>query len=268
MPKIAIMIKKIYEHTSLLHFEHFLAFEEITHFSTTREQGFSQAPYSGLNMGPTTDDNADCLAQNYQAVARAMAIASDALFFTRQVHGANVVQVDSPEQATPQADALITQQPGICICVQTADCLPILLYDTKNSAIAAIHSGWRGTVQHILVRTLEAMKKAYGTSPSDVVAGIGPGISQDVYEVGAEVVKAVQEAFPYTWQQLIKPGISEDKAMLDLWHANHQLLAASGVRTNQIAMAKLCTFSNPRQFFSARRDGKKTGRMASGIMLR
>jgi len=262
------MIKKTYEHSSLLYFEHLLAFKETTHFSTTREKGFSQTPYKGLNMGPTTDDNPIHLAKNHQAAARSIDVASEALFFTHQTHGANVVHVDSREQATPKADALITQQPGICICVQTADCIPILLYDPKHKAVAAVHSGWRGTMKHIVSRTLEVMQKAYGSSPSDVVAGIGPGISPEVYEVGPEVVKAVQRAFPYTWQQLINPGISTDKAMLDLWKANHQLLTASGVKNNRIAMANLCTYSNPAQFFSARRDGEKTGRMASGIMLR
>lgn len=262
------MIKQPYQNTTLLHFDLFNKQPEIKAFSTTREKGFSQAPYSGLNMGPTTADKTDHVTSNHRALAESIESPGEALFFTRQVHGNQVVRVDSLACPVPEADALITQSPGICICVQTADCVPILLFDPENKAVAAVHSGWRGTVQHILVRTLEAMNRAFGTNPAKVLAGIGPSISPEVYEVGTEVIEQVKSAFPHTWQQLLKPGISEDKAMLDLWRANHQLLTASGVRAHHIEMAQMCTFSNPNLFYSARRDGAKTGRMASGIILR
>jgi len=262
------MIKQPYQDTTLLHFDSFNKQSDIKAFSTTRDKGFSHAPYSGLNMGPTTADETEHVISNHVAVAEAIERPRETLFFTRQVHGNQVARVDSLARPVPEADALITQTPGICICVQTADCVPILLFDAENNAIAAVHSGWRGTVQHILARTLEAMNRAFGTNPAKIMAGIGPSISPEVYEVGPEVIEQVKSAFPHTWQQLLKPGISEDKAMLDLWRANHQLLTASGVRTYHIEIAQMCTFSNPDLFYSARRDGAKTGRMASGILLR
>ena len=96
----------------------------------------------------------------------------------------------------PQGDALFTRDPGILLAVQTADCIPILLADTKRRAIAAIHAGWRGTLSRIAAKTLGRMQMEFGTRPEDVVAALGPGIGRCCYEVGSEVARDFDAQFP------------------------------------------------------------------------
>jgi YfiH family protein len=187
------------------------------------------------------------------------------LFFPSQVHKTRIVQVaeDTPVEALMETDALITNKRGIGLAVMSADCVPIILYDRKNQAIGAIHSGWRGTVARILEKTLHEMQRVYGTQGADVIAGIGPSVCQDSYEVGEEVVQAVDHAFGKD-QGLMIPQ-SEGKAKLDLWKANALQLLAFGVPATQIEVSNLCTVNNNNYFFSARRQD--AGRFAAGIVL-
>lgn len=189
------------------------------------------------------------------------------MFFPRQTHSNHVEIIRKPanELAIPDTDALITNQPGICICVQTADCVPILLHDPVKNVVAAIHAGWRGTVEKIVCKTLKIMQTEFDSNPVDVWAGIGPSISQQYYEVGEDVIYRVNKQFEDALK-LLKP--SENKrAYFDLWKANQHLLVQSGVSYNQIDILGLCTYFEESSFFSARRDGADTGRMVSGIML-
>jgi YfiH family protein len=163
-----------------------------------------------------------------------------------------------------ETDALITSERGICIAVMSADCVPVLLYDKKNQAIAAVHSGWRGTVARILEKTLAEMKRTFGTEGKDLVAGIGPSVSQESYEVGEEVVSEVTNAFGSDSSLMIlKPN---NKAQLDLWKANKLQLLAFGVNENSIEISDLCTVKNNNYFFSARKGD--SGRFAAGIVLK
>ena len=163
-------------------------------------------------------------------------------------------------------DALITRTPRCCICISTADCIPILLYDKEHHAIAAVHAGWRGTVRHILAHTLRRMQATCGTEGKDIIACIGPGISFASFEVGDEVHEAFRaEGFPMEQISAWKP--ETHKYHIDLWKANHLQLSDFGVPSRQIETAGICTYRQHEDFFSARRLGIKSGRILSGIML-
>ena len=119
------------------------------------------------------------------------------LFFPRQTHSDAVCDLDSvPKSEISDTDALVTDKPGICLCVQTADCVPVLLFDPGKKVIAAVHAGWRGTVAKIVANSVHVMKEKYGCDPKTILVAIGPSIGPEVYEVGDEVVEAVRRSIP------------------------------------------------------------------------
>lgn len=202
---------------------------------------------------------------NRNLFAAALGINGDRLFIPSQVHESGVVKVKSSISAgeLQETDALITNEKGTGIAVLAADCVPILLYDRKNKAVGAVHSGWRGTAAKILEKTLKEMNLSFGTKGQDLNACIGPSVCQESYEVGEEVVEALNKAYgPDSGLLIPLPG---GKAKADLWKANVMQLKAFGVKDYHIEVAGLCTVKNNRQFFSARAGDK--GRFAAGIVL-
>ena len=257
---------QIFETIQLLQFENLLKFKNITHFSTTRTGGFSKNHLAGFNLGYTVGDEPKNVTQNLELLAVILDIEKRQLVSPKQTHSKNIGIVTSPKDAFPDTDALITNIPGICLFVRTADCVPILLYDPVQEAVAAIHSGWKSTLQEISKHTIDLMQNAYGTQPENIIAGIGPSIGPDVYEVGPEVVEQFKNHF--TFDNYITPVKNSDKGLLNLWKINHQILIDSGIPGEQIEVAEMCTYSNPDLFYSARRDGVNSGRLATGIMLK
>lgn len=201
--------------------------------------------------------------ENRRLLAKAMDVDNDKLFFPSQVHLTRIVNVTSntSKEELMETDALITNEPGICIAVMSADCVPIILFDRKNRAVAAIHSGWKGTVAKILEKTLKTMHQQFGTTGADLVAGIGPSVSQDSYEVGEEVVTQVKNSFDRSSDLMIAQP--NNKAKLDLWKANEFQLREFGV--TDIEISDLCSVKNNSIFFSARKGD--SGRFAAGIMV-
>ncbi|MBO7119997.1 MAG: peptidoglycan editing factor PgeF [Bacteroidaceae bacterium] len=180
------------------------------------------------------------------------------LALPRQVHSDNVCWMQ--EAGRPEAtDAVITDKPGLCVCVKTADCIPVLLYDTRKRVVAAVHAGWRGTVSRIVQKTLKLMQPL---EPTDIHAIIGPGISLEWFEVGDEVYDAFQqEGFP---MERIARRSSSGRWHIDLWEANRWLLEEMGVR--DIFVEGTCTRTSP-DFYSARRETINTGRNYNGIYI-
>ena len=163
-------------------------------------------------------------------------------------------------------DALITHLSEVCLCISTADCIPVLLYDREHKAIAAVHAGWRGTVNRLVEQTLQAMHEVYGTQGAQVDAVLGPGISVEAFEVGAEVYEAFEQA-GFDMQQMAQWHEDKGKYHLDLLAANRMQLCAAGVPMTQIHDCGICTYTQHRDFFSARRQGIKSGRILNGILI-
>ena len=224
------------------------------HAFTTRPGGVSEGAYASLNMTRSRGDDASHVEENRERVRKALGL--DHLVFAAQVHGRAVVQVSGPPKgAAPvgEADALITDQPGLGLVCQTADCTPILILDTARPAIAAIHSGWRGTVQNIVQATLDAMKQAYGTQPGDCRAAIGPSISAPHYRVGPEVVAQFEALLP-TSRGVLSPKDPEGGAHLDVAEACRRQLVLAGVPEAAVWRSTECTYANEHTLFSARRS--------------
>lgn len=261
---------------SLWQFNLFEPFSKnITNFVTSRHGGYSEGNYATFNPSPYSGDDVQTVEKNLDKLKASLLQKPKVLFRPRQVHGIEMQCIDTAFLSLPQevqekrlrgVDAICTDIRGYAVCVSTADCVPILLYDRRHQAVAAIHSGWRGTVQHILSLSLQQMNRLYGTEGQDIYAGIGPSISINAFEIGEEVYDAFKKAgFPMeqisTWKE------STRKHHIDLWKANTMQLENFGVPTNQIEVSGICTFTNNEDFFSARRLGINSGRILSGIMI-
>ena len=256
------MRKMVQGRLSVFKFESFRKYKEISHFVTTKEGWVS-----ANNPRFTGDQESDYI--NYRME---LAVSGDwapsQFIFPRQTHSDHVVVVTSGNGMIEVADtdALITSEPELFVCVQTADCVPVLLFDPKKKVVAAIHAGWRGTVSKIAAKTVQEMTEKFNCQPSDIIAGIGPSIHIHAYEVGPEVVKAVESGF-INATALLKPSLTEGKAYFDLWEANKSVLIESDVPDENIEVMGLCTFEHADLFYSARREGVDTGRMVSAIRL-
>ena len=193
-----------------------------------------------------------------------------------QVHGCEIREVlraDTTRDELEGVDALVTDVPGVAISVRTADCIPVLMYDPVHKAIAAVHDGWRGTVQRLSQKVISFMHERYGTCAADVFAVIGPGIGPDSFQVGQEVVNEFASAgFPMA--EILSdrgpkaPTASDPMAgglHIDLWRANEWLLQEAGV--SDIQVAGICTYKNNDRYFSARREGTKCGRIINCIKM-
>ena len=210
-----------------------------------------------------------------------------------QVHGDRVAVVESAALTREDLegfDALITDVPGVAIGARTADCIPVLMYDPVRRAVAAVHSGWKGTVLKIAAKTLAVMASKYGTRAADILAVIGPGIGPESFQVGPEVAEAFLAAgFPETWSRpdtddygtastgktvvrLITdrgpriPGSMSGGLHIDLPQAVRLTLIRAGVHDANILISGIDTYTHP-GFFSARREGPSCGRTVNTIML-
>ncbi len=244
-------------------------------FVTTRHGGCSKGVYSSFNCSPYHEDELQDVEKNTDLLRAQLGGYSFPFVIPRQVHGVAIHRVDtewlSTSAQTRQAalegvDALITNSPSCMLCVTTADCLPVFLYDPHCRAIGIAHAGWRGAVQHIALRTLQAMQDAYGVSPQNVHVAYGPCISQNAFEVGDEVYDAFsKEGFSMEEIALRKP--ESGKWHISLQKAVRSELLAAGISDDHIKLCPHCTYTEHEDFFSARRLGIQSGRILSGISL-
>ena len=191
-----------------------------------------------------------------------------------QVHDCKVAVIDRPDMTRADLegyDAFITSLLGVAIGVRTADCVPVLLYDPENRVVAAVHSGWKGTVLHISQKALEVMAVKFGSEARNIRAVIGPAIGPDSFQVGMEVAEKFKLAgFPmdYIWSFR---GAGDGSPMsgghhIDLFKANQWLLEEAGILQENIQVFDMDTFNNG-TFYSARREGPQCGRNINAIKL-
>jgi polyphenol oxidase len=178
------------------------------------------------------------------------------LAVAKQIHSDRVLSVDSPG-VQGEGDALISNRPGVNVAIRTADCLPVLVADPRNRAVAAIHAGWRGVVSEIVPKTIEGMRRQFASRPEELVIAIGPGIGVCCFEVGPEVACQFESFFP----DLDLSG----RPKIDLIETIFRQMRRNGVNMEQISSAKLCSCCNPELFDSYRRDRGASGRMVTAI---
>ena len=240
--------------------------DRITAFSTERGCYNPALPYDGFNITYYTDDDPKHIATCRKMLSMVLNISDDHLILPRQVHGTEIVEVTEENLGSKfdGVDALMISMPRTCIGVSTADCVPILIYDTHVRAIAAAHAGWRGTTGRIGSKTVAAMQQRYGLNAAALKVIIGPSIGPEAFEVGDEVYEAFcQGGFDMNEIAFQRDG----KWHIDLWQANAQDLQQAGIARENIEIAGICTYQHHQDFFSARRLGIKSGRIYSGIMI-
>lgn len=244
-------------------------------FSTTRHGGVSQGNYASMNCTAYTGDDPRHVLQNLDLLRSRLPRETRDIIIPYQTHSTNVLHVDqnflrlSAEERTERlqrTDALITGEPGICLCISTADCIPILLYDARRQVTAAVHAGWKGTVAGIVPKTIREMARQFGTCASDLVACVGPGISVHAYEVGKEVIATFGQA-GFDPAQIAVWHERKEKYHLDLPLVNKLQLQDCGVAAGNIHDCGICTYRQHETFFSARRLGIQSGRILSGIII-
>lgn len=248
-----------HEHTPCGPLEFLTAPElDTLHAFTTRSGGSSQGVYASLNLGLSSGDAPKKVAENRQRVLHALELDPQRVCAFHQVHGERVLTA-RPGWFDEEADAALTDEPGLLLVISTADCLPLLYYDPKRKAVGAAHCGWRGSALRLAGKVVHAMRERYGSDPENVRVAIGPGIRPPNYQVGREVVRAFAEAgFP---DACYWPDSQDDgRFQLDLVLANRVVLEASGVKPEHIWDSGLCTYADPRRFYSHRRDRGATGR--------
>lgn len=238
---------------------------------TTRHEGVSRIPYNSLNLGTNTLDQQHNVEGNRNIMARAFDIYPDALVTVKQTHGDDILVIDQENSDFShflgiEADAIITNQPGIMIGVCVADCAPILLYDPVNQVIAVVHAGWQGTANKLAAKTVAGMQSLFGSRPEDLQAAIGPCIGKCCYEVDAPVKnKFQQNGLP--WESY-SHQVEGAHWQLDLAAANQDLLISAGIPEARIQSADMCVSCQRELFFSYRRDEGETGRQMGFIMLK
>lgn len=235
---------------------------------STRLGGVSPFPENALNLAGFDEDTAENIHENRRRFLEAMG-GDFRLATVWQVHGDTVKAVRSSadaERSEDRADALVSDLPGILGGVKTADCVPVLIADPANGAFAAVHAGWRGTVQSIIVKAVGALREEYDSKPSELICAIGPAAGCSRYEIGRDVIDAFSGAFPEVDDYFV--STRPDHALVDLHLANRRQLVSSGVQEQNIYTAPFCTIENSNLFFSYRIEKTnygKTGRLLSVI---
>jgi YfiH family protein len=246
----------------------------VLHFLSTRLGGVSGGHFATLNIAFHVGDQPSNVLENRSRLSNRLMIPLDSFTVGQQVHSGNVTVVGvadagrgahSHETAIPETDALVTADNDVCLLVLVADCSPILLLDPERRVIAAIHAGRVGSAKRIVSKTLYTMTQSFGTTPKDVIAAIGPSIDSTNYPISNEKAVDLSQSLLPDSKSLIRLG---DTYRFDLARAHFEELCGAGIPPENIESVSLSTFANTDLFFSERRDGKPTGRIGAGIMLR
>lgn len=251
-------------------------FSWITHGFSTRLGGVSQGEIGSMNLSFGREPGRENVEENHRRMAAAIGYAPENMVFSRQTHTTNIMNVTEKDRGLGftrdrdynDIDGLITNVPGVVLVTFYADCVPLLLVDPVHRAIGSAHSGWRGTVNNMGKAVVEAMTKAFGTKPEDVVAAIGPSICQDCYEVSGDVIGAFQKAYdPGLWPSLFYEK-ENGKYQLNLQQACFENFLSSGLLPEHISLPDLCTCCNPQLLYSHRASGGKRGNLAAFLTIR
>ncbi len=221
----------------------------------------------GFDLGYSSREQADRVELNRNRFAAALGLGTVPLVTLRQLHSDIVQVIRGLPAGTLEGDALASDQPGVSLAVQVADCFPVLIADPARKAVGAVHAGWRGVLARILTKTITRMQESFGCNPRNLNIAIGPGIRSCCLEVGAEVTGSFEQAGSVAAIfQSRRPRTG--KVLLDLPAALRAECLDSGVPAAQIHDLGLCTCCGVSEFFSYRAEGLRSGRMMGAVTLR
>jgi len=243
---------------------------------STRKEGFSLAPYTGLNCGLHVGDNKELVIKNRKKLVQLAGFPFHTWTCAEQVHGNQVKIITdedigsgrlSHEDAIKGIDGMLTDRKGVFLASFYADCVPVFFYVPNQEIIGIAHAGWKGTTLRIVDNMVQTLRKNWSVLPEEIYAAIGPSIHQCCYEVDSKVIEQVYSVLGKDGDRAIKMN-SEDRGMLNLQETNRILLEKAGVLPDHIEVSHLCTGCRTDLFFSHRKEGGKTGRMVAFIGLK
>ncbi len=239
----------------------------VNHCFTTKCGGFSRGIVKGLNLGFRVGDDVNDVIKNYKLVADDMKFPFERITAGRQTHSANIRVITekdagkgvSKDSEFMDVDGLVTNVRQLPLVVYYADCVPVLMADKATGVVAAVHSGWRGTVSEIAGNAIKIMKEQFNAKPENIIAAIGPSIGQCCFETGKEV------ACEFDADLVV--DCENGKFMVDLWKANEKILLKYGLKRENIDILEMCTICNSDMLYSYRVNKEATGRMGAFISL-
>ncbi len=245
--------------------------EGLIHGFGTKKQAGNKSRSVANFANPFTAQNALDPKSSVAELAKEAGFSAKTVLFPKQVHGNRVLVIDQPVTdpdliRQSEADAIIAVIPSVLVGVMTADCLPILMYDPQRKVIAAIHAGWRGTLNQIARRTMEIMVKDFRCEPADIVVSLGPSISGQSFEVDEPLLNQFRQTFEY-WSRYARPQ-RQAKWLIDFRMINAHMLALMGIEERNFWVSSHCTVIEKDLYWSYRRDGEQAGRMFNFIGMK
>ena len=246
----------------------------VRHGFSTRLGGVSKGHCSSMSFGFSVGDEEAAVLENYKIFCQAIGVDCKSVVLSQQTHTANIRKVTKEdvgkgiykERDYTDVDGLVTNEKGLVLVTQYADCTPLLFFDPVKKVAATSHGGWRGTVKEIALKTVDIMCKDYGCKTEDIIGAIGPNISKCCYEVDDPVIEEINK-LSYLDKNLCYTIKDNGKYMLDLKETNRQIMLHSGIRAENIDVADLCTCCNPDVFHSHRASKGKRGTLAAMISI-
>ncbi len=245
----------------------------VRHAFSTRLGGVSEGIYASMNLSFGRGDDPVRVRANFDRLCGAIGVSAEDIVLSRQEHHTAVRHVTAADRGKgitrerdyDDFDGLLTDEPGLVLCTQYADCVPLLFADPVRRVVGTSHSGWKGTVAEMGRVTVEHMVNDYGCRREDIVAGIGPSIGPCCFEVDAPVYEKFA-AMPVFTESCVRrmPG---DKFIIDLWQVNRRILLSAGLREEHISVTDLCTRCRPDVLWSHRATGGVRGSLAALIAI-
>jgi YfiH family protein len=240
--------------------------KEVNHAVFTRRGGVSPVPWQSLNLGGSVGDEPSRVAENRVRVFNSMGCDPASIHDVWLIHGTDIIYADAPrplDAPCPRADIIFTNKPEVSLFMRFGDCVPILLHDPKKKVIGIAHAGWLGTIRGVVGAAIKGMQSYYGSDPKNIVAGIGPSIGVDHYEVGTDVISQFQQKYGQDTDKVLQTR--NGSTYLDLWASNAIQLKNAGVE--QVQVSGVCTACHLDDWFSHRAEKGKTGRFGALMSL-
>jgi YfiH family protein len=247
-------------------FENLEATGIVRHGFSSRIGGVSRGHFAAMNLGYNRGDDDANVKENYRLLCNALGVDAKNIARGSQRHTINIQKADCAGN-WEHTDGLVTNKPGITLVTYYADCVPLLLCDPVKGVIANCHAGWRGTAHNMAGAAVQKMKGEYGCDARDIIVGIGPSISCENFEVGADVAEIFKDLLPFCADFVYNSSSKPYKFHIDLWGINRASLTEAGVPKENIEISGMCTFDDETHFYSHRRSGKDRGSLAALIAL-
>jgi len=248
----------------------------VNHCFTTRLGGVSKGVYGELNLSFTRGESRDAVFENYRILSEKLGFDYNGFVLSHQTHTTNIRHVTERERGMGltkesdirDTDGLITNIPGIHLTIFGADCVPIFLLDPVKKVIAAVHAGWRGSVNGIAAKVVAEMIEDYGVDAENILVGIGPSIGKCCFQVDEPVVALFHEKLDFADEVIFKDTSEDGKYKIDLWQTNKRILMTAGVKEGNIEISGICTRCHTDLFYSHRKTGSARGNMAGVLSLK